>query len=127
MKARTTGAIALGPSGNLQGGVRFYSLTTGKILHRTKEDYNRMKMPVDAIRRIKYICKQKKSVPGLTFSDRNNTDDVITGVNEGQQEETNPETETYDPYQIVVDGNNDDNDDDRDDNPNTTPGSAVVE
>ena len=48
-------------------------------------------------------------------------------MNEGQQEETNPETETYDPYQIDVDGNNDDDGDDRDDNPNTTPGSAAVE
>ena len=84
-------------------------------------------MPVDVIRWIKYICQQQKSVPGLTFSDGNNIDDVITEVNEGQQEETNPETETYDPYQIVVDGNNDDDDDDRDDSPNTTPGSAVVE
>ena len=66
-------------------------------------------------------------MPGLTFSDRNNIDDIITGVNEGQQEETNPETETYDPYQIVVDGNNYDYGDDRDDNPNTTPGSTVEE
>ena len=63
-------------------------------------------MPVDVISRIKYICKQQKIVPGLTFSDRNNIDDVITGVNEEQQQERNPETETYDPYQIVVDGNN---------------------
>ena len=84
-------------------------------------------MPVNAIRRIKYICKQQNSVPGLNFSDRNNIDDVVTGVNEGQQEETNPETETYDPYQIVVNGKNDDDKDDRDYNPNTTPGSAVVE
>ena len=84
-------------------------------------------MPVDEIRQIKYICKQQKSVSGLTFSDCNNTNDVITGVKEGQQEETNPKTETYDLYQIVVDRNNDDDDDDRDDNPNTTPRSAVVE
>ena len=54
-------------------------------------------------------------MPGLTFSDHNNINDVITRVNEGQQEEMNPETENYDPYQIVVDGNNDDDDDDRDD------------
>ena len=66
-------------------------------------------------------------MPGLTFSDRNNIDDVITGVNEEQQQERNPETETYDPYQSVVDGNNDDDDDDHNNNPNTTPGSAVVE
>ena len=32
MKSQTTGAIALGPSGNVQGGVRFFSLTTAKIL-----------------------------------------------------------------------------------------------
>ena len=82
---------------------------------------------LDVIRRIKYICNKQKSVPGLTSSDRNNIDDIITRVNEGQQEEMNPETETYDPYQIVVDGTNDDDDDDHDDNPNTTPGSAVIE
>ena len=34
MVSRTHEAIALGPTGNLQGSVKFYSLTTGKILKR---------------------------------------------------------------------------------------------
>ena len=35
MLPRTTGAIALRPTGNAQGGHYFDSLTTGKHLHRT--------------------------------------------------------------------------------------------
>ena len=31
MKARTRGAISFGPSGNAQGGQKFYSLDTGKL------------------------------------------------------------------------------------------------
>ena len=30
--ARTQGAISLGPSGNAQGGHKFYTLTTGKVV-----------------------------------------------------------------------------------------------
>ena len=33
MKFRTVGALTLGPSGNLQGGVRWFSLCTDKVLH----------------------------------------------------------------------------------------------
>lgn len=33
MKLRTVSALALGPSGNLQGGVHCYSLHSGKVLH----------------------------------------------------------------------------------------------
>ena len=32
MNKRTVGAIALGPSGNFQGGVQFFSLKTGRVL-----------------------------------------------------------------------------------------------
>ena len=39
MKERTIGAIALGPSGNLQGGVRFFSLKSGLILNRNSKDF----------------------------------------------------------------------------------------
>ena len=34
MLARTEGAIALGPSGNVQGGIKFYTLATGKVVVR---------------------------------------------------------------------------------------------
>ena len=39
MKVRTIGAIALGPSGNLQGGVQFLSLKTGLILNWNSKDF----------------------------------------------------------------------------------------
>ena len=39
MKEQTIGAIALGPAGNLQGGVRFFSLKTGRILNRSSKDF----------------------------------------------------------------------------------------
>ena len=81
-KSRTVGALALGPTGNLQGGVRFYSLVTGKILQRARKDYTVLKMPEDAILQI--ATMGKKSVTGLNFGDRNNVEldnaDDITGV-----------------------------------------------
>jgi hypothetical protein len=75
MKARTTGAIALGPSSNLQGGVRFFSLLTAKILHRSSKDYTLLMYPDGAIKRLNYICQRQKSVSGLCFADRANNAD----------------------------------------------------
>ena len=39
MKERTIGAIALGPAGNPQGGERFFSLKTGRILNQSSKDF----------------------------------------------------------------------------------------
>ena len=90
------GAIALGPSGNLQGGVRFFSLLTGKILHRDKENFTMMKMPADAIVRIQSLARRTET--GLTFGDRNNitimdsdSDSVnAPGVNDGNNNDDGP-------------------------------------
>ena len=49
MKNRTVGALALGPSGNLQGGVRCFSLRTGKVLYRFMKDITLLKMPHDVL------------------------------------------------------------------------------
>ena len=90
MKRRTVGAIALGPSGNSQGGIRCYSLLTGQILHRTIGDITRLKMPEDAIRRIAYVAKKQKLQAGLTFTDRNtniDNDASITGVDTHNQDQ----------------------------------------
>ena len=69
MKMRTVAALALGPSGNLQGGVRCYSLRTGKVLHRFMKDITLMKMPHDVLGRLKYITRKEKSVKGLIFGE----------------------------------------------------------
>ena len=108
-KSRTVGAMALGPTGNLQGGVRFYSLVTGKILQRAKKDYTLLKMPEDAIRRINTMSK--KSLVGLFFGDRNNIDldngDDITGVDNGIDDQINQEH----PYDLRLDQQQEDDDD----------------
>ena len=39
MKGQTIGAITLGPSGNLQGGVQFFSLKSGLILNWNSNDF----------------------------------------------------------------------------------------
>jgi hypothetical protein len=112
MKSRTVGAIALGPNGNLQGGVRFYSLVTGKILNRSRHDYTPLKMPEDAILRIKTMTKN--SVKGLIFGDRNNnttetytrSDVLITGVNSINKNENEQDDNINDqehPYEIQID------------------------
>jgi hypothetical protein len=104
MKRRTVGAIALGPTGNLQGGVRFYSLITGRILQRDRNSYTPMKMPEDAIKRVQALTK--KAVKGLRFGDRNDINidhnDIIdvTGVND--EEEKDDDIEQEHPYDIQI-------------------------
>ena len=85
MTSRCVDAIALGPNGNLQGGIRCFSLSTGRVLQRQWQDVEAHKMPVSAISRINYMCKKQKSVRGLKFGDRQNliNDAISTGVEEG--------------------------------------------
>jgi acetolactate synthase regulatory subunit len=47
MATRTTGAIALRPTGNEQGGYFFFSLTTGRVLNRNR--WTALPMPADVI------------------------------------------------------------------------------
>ena len=59
MAPRAHAAIALGPTGNMQGSVKFYSLTTGRVLKR--RSFTPMAMPDQAIKRVNSIglCKQQ--------------------------------------------------------------------
>ena len=57
MNARTTGAIAMGPSTNFQSGVEFYSLKLAKTLNRSRNDYTLTLMPADAILRVTRLAK----------------------------------------------------------------------
>ena len=90
MDSRTTGVLAMGPSTNVQGGIRCFSLATGKILHRLRSDCTLMKMPHDVLGRLKFITKREKSVKGLIFGDRNDEpdpDNDLRGVSESEKEE----------------------------------------
>eukprot|EP00536_Pseudo-nitzschia_multiseries_P011475 jgi/Psemu1/29054/gm1.29054_g len=70
MKARTTGAIAMGPTQNFQGGLNFYSLLSGRIISRTPNDYTVCPMPDEAIHRIEWLARSSR--PGLHFTNINN-------------------------------------------------------
>ncbi|KAI2492173.1 hypothetical protein MHU86_22369 [Fragilaria crotonensis] len=68
MLPRTTGAIALRPTGNAPGGHYFYSLTTGKRINRNQRTV--LPMPADVIQRIDRLCRRPLDLPTLEFADR---------------------------------------------------------
>ena len=68
MKERIVGAVALGPLGKLQGGVKFFSLETGKLLNCLKGDYVFLLMPADVIKCINQMAWKSWS-NGLVFGD----------------------------------------------------------
>jgi hypothetical protein len=69
MMSRTTPAIVLGPTGNLQGTYKFFSLTTGKKLKRRQ--FLPYPMPDSVIARVERYGTQN-ALPGIIdFPDRN--------------------------------------------------------
>ena len=70
-KSRATGAIALRPTGNAQGGYYFFSLTTGRRLNRNA--WTELPMPSEVIQRVHDLAKNAPA--GLQFGDRNNNPD----------------------------------------------------
>ena len=56
MTPRSTDAIALGPNSNLQGGIRCFSIVTGKIIQRQWQDAKVHKILVSTIIRENFIC-----------------------------------------------------------------------
>jgi hypothetical protein len=68
MATRTTGAIALHPTGNEQDGYYFLSLTTGRRLNRNR--WTALPMPADVIDRVHTLACRSNAPRGLTFADR---------------------------------------------------------
>jgi hypothetical protein len=69
MATRTTGAIALRPTGNMQGGYYFLSLTTGRVLNRNH--WTPLPMPADVIDRIHVLARRNPAnAKGLAFANR---------------------------------------------------------
>ena len=64
MLARTEGAIALGPSGNAQGGIKFYTLNTGKVVVR--QHFKKLPMTDEVIARIGLLAVGQPSHPVVT-------------------------------------------------------------
>ena len=76
MAPRTIGAIALRPTGNQQGGYYFYSLMSGKRLHRTH--WTELPMPSEVKDRVHALARRARAFRGLLFtdSDGNNLDNL---------------------------------------------------
>jgi len=68
MVARTTGALAMRPTGNAQSSYCFYSLNTGRLLNRNR--WTALPMPAEVIQRVHVLARN--SATGLTFTDNQN-------------------------------------------------------
>jgi Reverse transcriptase (RNA-dependent DNA polymerase) len=68
MATLTTGAIALRPTGNQQGGYFFMSLTTGRRLSRNQ--WTELPMPNDVIERVHSLARKSKADKDVMFYDR---------------------------------------------------------
>jgi Zinc knuckle len=71
MHARTTGAIAIRPTGNRQGGYYFMSLTTGRRLTRNR--WTELPMPQDVIDRVNALGHRSNAPAALVFAWRDGT------------------------------------------------------
>jgi hypothetical protein len=83
MAPRTHAAIALGPTGNLQGSVKFYCITTGRILKR--RSFTPMPMPDHVIQRVNAIGTREKQ--GRTFRFLNRRGEPFEWTDEVQEDD----------------------------------------
>ena len=67
MRTRTTGALSIRPTGNMQGSYYFYSLTTGRVINRNH--WTALPMPGEVIDRVHLLARNQRILdPGLTIS-----------------------------------------------------------
>ena len=62
LKARTTGAIALRPTGNAQGTYYFYNLKTGRRIARTR--WTKIPIPNEVIERVQTMANAQNNPDG---------------------------------------------------------------
>ena len=103
MATRTTGAIALRPTGNTQGGYYLYSLSTGKVLNRNH--WTALPMPNEVIDRVHVLAR--RAAADLTFADRDGA--IIPNDNDNDDEDHDPD---YVPDENAMDDDSDSDDDD---------------
>jgi hypothetical protein len=114
MATQTTGAIALRPTSNAQGGYYFLSLTTGRRLNRNR--WTKLPMPADVIDRVHTLVRRQNAALGITFADR-------TGQTLDDPEDDDSDDESYDPDDDNGDSDDDDGDSSDDDDGNDDNGA----
>jgi hypothetical protein len=86
MSERTTGAIALRPTGNQQGGYFFMSLATGRRLNRKPKDWTELPMPQEVIDRVHTLARRSKA--SLSFAWRDGSAIIdIEDAEEGDEDD----------------------------------------
>ena len=107
----TIGALALGPTGNVQGGYFFLSLTTGKVINCMS--WTRIPMPKEVIDHVERMACQEPVGTTLLLEDQDHNEiiDLDHADDDDSAYEPNDNDENDDD-----DDNNDDSDDDNDDN-----------
>jgi Reverse transcriptase (RNA-dependent DNA polymerase)/Zinc knuckle len=140
MAPRTTGAIALRPTGNDQGSHYFYSLSSGKRINRS--NWTVLPMPAEVIKQVhRWARRDRMTKGGLSFDSRHADDDnevvptdpgpvnphdrlgVDNGAN-GDDNESDDEDYVPDTSDDESDGSNDDSDDDDSDDDSDGPNNT---
>ena len=115
MASRTTGALAMRPTGNDQGGYYFFSLNTGRIINRKR--WTALPMPNEVIDRVHALARRSGIGCGLVFGDR-----AGLPFDEVDDESFDPDNEDSDDETLYFD--DDDDTADRNDN-NVAPIAGV--
>ena len=102
---RTVGAIALRPTGNQQGGYRFFSLSSGRVIRRNR--WTELPMPKEVVDRMHKLSRRKQE--GISFLDRNQQ--PFADDEDGQDTDEDDDDSSYNPSEE----DDDDDDDDLDD------------
>ena len=103
LNPRTIGALALHPTGNVQGGYFFFSLTTGKVINRMR--WTTIPMPKEVIDRVERMACQEHAGTTLLFEDRDHNE--IPDLDQDDDDDNSD----YEPNNDEDDGNDDDDDD----------------
>jgi hypothetical protein len=85
MQSRTTGAISLGATGNVQGTYRIFNLHTGEIIVRRK--WNELPIPKEAITRLQDITYAELDTNHYEDIDDSYYDEHISDEAEMEQED----------------------------------------
>ena len=89
MTSQTVGALALRPTGNVQGGFYFLSLSTSRVLNQLRA--MALPMPDHVVDQVHRMARQQKANPGLLFGNRSvgvvNDEDMEDSGRSGDEDE----------------------------------------
>eukprot|EP00978_Attheya_sp_CCMP212_P009273 scaffold21935_cov53-Attheya_sp.AAC.1 len=122
MATRTTGALALYPTGNEQGGYFFLSLTSGR--RSNQSNWTVLPIPEDVINRVHVLARRNNMPNGLAFADRDGIPLIDPDDDDSDDESWHPgdAEDSEDSEDENPDNeNNEDSDSDEDPVPNENP------